>query len=1050
MKKIYNLILLAAMLLTFAQTQAQTAFFFGIGDSDQVLDSLDLFDDVAPAVFGSRLHYNVDSILAGKVIIVKDKGGLTTTCDSILEDLTGKIALIDRGTCGFDIKCYNVWKKGAKAIIVVNNGTTPAVIMAPSAANAAKAALINVPCVMISKAQGAAIKAKIASDPIGYSAFMYQPNFYATNAYAITPKEWIVPKLDLNGGTIGDTITAKNAAWFKYTPTKTGKTSVSSCGKGVNTSLYLYELTGNSIFPVAQSLDACAKNVVDTKKEAAALDNIPVKAGTTYYMEWNDLASQDSFNFVLGFVKADSVDVTFRVDMKNEKVDAKGVHIAGIFQGWDPAKTLCDNVAGSSIWSKKIRVKSDESYAYKFVNGNAWGKDESVSGPCAAGTSGDRKIDVKTETIDLAAVCFKSCDACVNPPLVCDADAIICDDFDKYTVGGLNAQSANWDVWDGDTVGAGDGIVTTENSSSGKNAMKIDGTLTPAQDVIFDTGAKTKGSYILKHKMFVPAGKKAYYSVQHDITKGKHIWANDMMFYKNGGGRITVGSKVIGTFSYKQDAWFDVVQTINIAKDTTTVTINGKTLGWKWSGGSDGTANVSNTKLGGFDFYADSTFTKYYVDDVQLIQPRQNVTFSVDMGTTKVDSAGVHIAGDFQKLAGFPDIWQPNTTKLTKGTGSVYAVTVKIPDGDYQFKYVNGNSWGKDESLTGTSCDTGGGNRGASIVGATTLNTVCFAKCFACNEAAVTFAIDLSKETAVSKDGVSIAGSFQSTVWSPGVLFLTTTPNGKKIYTITVGIPVGKYEYKFLNGKAWGTDETVSGSCAASNGNRILDVTTTANLRLDTVCFKKCYSCDKTAVTFSVDMSLEKTISADGVSIAGSFQKAAGGIDWTPGVIFLKDNGKKVYSTTIPIRPGDYEYKFLNGKAWGTDETAKGTCAASNGNRKITVAAVDTKLDTVCYTYCVSCKKVLYTNDATFDAAMNVYPNPAQTEVNLDYHFSQAVSLDVRLVNAFGQIVYATRMPNVEAGTATLNVSNLMNGVYMIQVTDENQRQSVKRLMIQK
>lgn len=1047
MKKIYNLLLLAAMLFTSVQAQAQTVVLYGIGGSDTSLDSLDFFG-AAPAAFGKKAHYNIDSVITGPIVIVKDKGGLTTSCDSILEDLTGKIALIDRGVCGFDIKCYNAWKKGAKAIIVINNSAAAPIIMGIS--NPAKAALINVPCMMISKAQGAKIKAKIASDPIGYFAGLFQPNDDVFNAYAIKTGEWIVPRLEFGGGA-ADTTVATNAAWFTYTPTKSGKATISSCGKGANTSLNLYELTGNSIFPVAQSLDACPKNVVDTKKEAAELAGVSVKANTTYYIEWTDQASQDSFNFVLSFVKADSVDVTLRVDMKNEKVDAKGVHLAGIFQGWDPAKTLCDNVAGSSIWSKKIRVKSDASYEYKFVNGDAWGKDESVSGVCAAGATGNRKIDAKTETIDLAAACFKSCDACINPPLVCDAEAIICDDFDKYTVGGLNAQSANWDVWDGDTVGAGDGIVTTENSVSGKNSMKIDGTLTPAQDVIFDTGVKTKGSYILKHKMFVPAGKKAYYSVQHDITKGKHVWANDMMFYKNGGGRITVGSKIIGTFSYKQDAWFDVVQTINIAKDTTTVTINGKTLGWKWSGGSDGTANVSNTKLAGFDFYADSTFTKYYVDDVQLIQPRQNVTFSVDMGATKVDSAGVYIAGDFQKLAGFPDVWQPNTTKLTKGAGTVYSVTVKIPDGDYQFKYINGNSWGKDESLKGTSCDAGGGNRGASVVGVTTLNTVCYTKCFACNEAAVTFAIDLAKEAAVSKDGVSIAGSFQTTVWTPGVLFLTTTPTGKKIYTITVGVPVGKYEYKFLNGKAWGTDETVSGSCAASNGNRILEVKTVADLRLDTVCFKKCYSCDKTAVTFSVDMSLEKTISADGISIAGSFQKAAGGAaDWTPGVIFLKDNGKKVYSTTIPMRPGDYEYKFLNGKAWGTDETAKGACAASNGNRKITVAAVDTKLDTICYTYCVSCKKVLYTNDATFDAAMNVYPNPAQTEVNLDYRFSQSVNLDVRLVNALGQIVYATKMPNVEAGTATLNVSNLMNGVYMIQVTDENQRQSVKRLMIQK
>ena len=1062
MKKIYNLFTVAAMLLFFGQIKAQTAIIQGLGKSDfpVIQDSIDIYG-ATPAAFGKRLHYNIDSLVSGDVVIVKDKMGSTFACDTILDDLTGKIALIDRGSCGFDLKCYHAWRKGAVAIFIVNGTTSPVVVMTASAANAAKAALIDIPCMMITNGQGAKIKAKIAADPNGYFAGVYQPNTDIYNAYPITAGTWFAPSSDFfnpfGPGAIGDTATtsATNAIWYEYKPTKTGKATISSCGKGTNTSLYMYELVGNSILQVGKSLDACAKNTVDAQKEAAELAGVSVNAGKTYFIEWNDLASPDSFTFALSFIKADSVDVTLRVDMKNEKVDAKGVHLAGNFQGWDPSKTPCDNVAGSSIWFKKIRVKSDEIYEYKFVNGNSWGKDESVSGACSIDAGfGNRRIIVKTEPIDLAAACFKSCDACVNLPLVCDADAIICDDFDKYTTGGLNAQSTNWDVWDGDTVNAGDGIVSNENSSSGKNSLKIDGTSVPTQDVVFDAGAKTKGSYILKHKMFIPTGKRAYYSVQHDITKAKHVWANDVFFNVNGSGSVVAGGKVIGAITHKKDTWFEVVQTIDIAKDTTTITINNKTLGWKWSAATNGTAAVKNSQLGGFNFYADSTNTKYYVDDVQLIQPKQSVTFSVDMGATKVDTAGVYVAGDFQKLAGFPDIWQPNTTKLTKGTGTVYSVTVKIPDGDYQFKYINGNTWGKDESLSETSCDAGGGNRGVSISGNTTLKTVCFAKCFACDQAAVTFAIDLTNEATVSKDGVSIAGNFQKVAggasdWTPGNLFLTTA--GKKIYTITVGLPVGKYEYKFLNGKAWGTDESVNGSCAVPGGNRVMEVKTTADLKLDTVCFKKCYSCDKREVTFSVDMSLEKTISADGISIAGSFQAAAAsGANWSPGVIFLKDNGKNIYSTTIPMPAGDYEYKFLNGKAWGTDEKAQGSCAAAGGNRKLTVAAVDTKLDTVCFNYCVSCKKVLYTNDADFSNAMSVYPNPAQNEVNLQYRFEENTNLNVSLINSLGQIVYSTQMPNVEAGTATLNVNNLSNGVYIIQITDGKQRQSVKRLVVQK
>ena len=44
---------------------------------------------------------------------------------------------------------------------------------------------------------------------------------------------------------------------------------------------------------------------------------------------------------VLGWtVQAQTVPVTFSVDMNNETVAAEGVHVAGNFQGWDPAATM--------------------------------------------------------------------------------------------------------------------------------------------------------------------------------------------------------------------------------------------------------------------------------------------------------------------------------------------------------------------------------------------------------------------------------------------------------------------------------------------------------------------------------------------------------------------------------------------------------------------------------------------------------------------------------------------------------------------------------------
>ena len=52
---------------------------------------------------------------------------------------------------------------------------------------------------------------------------------------------------------------------------------------------------------------------------------------------------------------------------------------------------------------------------YKFINGNAWGLDESVPGECADGI--DRFLTVGGEDVVLEAVCFGTCTTCPGPPL---------------------------------------------------------------------------------------------------------------------------------------------------------------------------------------------------------------------------------------------------------------------------------------------------------------------------------------------------------------------------------------------------------------------------------------------------------------------------------------------------------------------------------------------------------------------------------------------------------------------------------------------------------
>jgi hypothetical protein len=108
-----------------------------------------------------------------------------------------------------------------------------------------------------------------------------------------------------------------------------------------------------------------------------------------------------------------------------------------------------------------------------------------------------------------------------------------------------------------------------------------------------------------------------------------------------------------------------------------------------------------------------------------------NVTFQVDMSQMVVSPAGVYLAGDFQG-------WNPALTLMTDMGGGIYAITLDLPPGTYAFKYINGNTWGSDETVP-PSCgqDNGfaGYNRYITIVDETTIPAVCFGQCSLCEPA---------------------------------------------------------------------------------------------------------------------------------------------------------------------------------------------------------------------------------------------------------------------------------------------------------------------------
>ena len=117
--------------------------------------------DMAAAGFGGELPGCINlSPITGELIIVDDgTDPASDGCETIQNDLTGKIALIDRGACEFGVKCLNAENAGAIMVVVCNNQPTDIFAMGAGAVGDQ----VTIPALMISQSDCATIRAEIPS-----------------------------------------------------------------------------------------------------------------------------------------------------------------------------------------------------------------------------------------------------------------------------------------------------------------------------------------------------------------------------------------------------------------------------------------------------------------------------------------------------------------------------------------------------------------------------------------------------------------------------------------------------------------------------------------------------------------------------------------------------------------------------------------------------------------------------------------------------------------------------------------------------------------------
>jgi hypothetical protein len=216
-----------------------------------------------------------------------------------------------------------------------------------------------------------------------------------------------------------------------------------------------------------------------------------------------------------------------------------------------------------------------------------------------------------------------------------------------------------------------------------------------------------------------------------------------------------------------------------------------------------------------------------------------------------VSPQGVHVAGDFQG-------WDPAGTPLVDQGNGLWSADVLLPEGLIVFKFINGNAWGSEEtvdSACGLQNQFGGYDRLENHVPGTALPSYCFSSCTPCSGGGpdgnggggggpdsdgvqVTLQVNLDGAPSAAV-GVYVAGTWQG--WDPAATGMTEIDNSGTWYWTGDFTPGSYIRYKFINGNAWGMDESVPAGCA-DGIDRFLSIGT-EDIVLEAVCFGTCTDC---------------------------------------------------------------------------------------------------------------------------------------------------------------------------------------------------------------
>jgi hypothetical protein len=457
----------------------------------------------------------------------------------------------------------------------------------------------------------------------------------------------------------------------------------------------------------------------------------------------------------------EEVAITFSVDMQYQDISPNGVHIAGSFQGWDPAATEMIDEDQDLIYTVTLMLLSGTYHEYKFVNGNAWGDDE----------ANNRSLTVPEEDTVLPAVLF-------NDWFPVESGVI----FSEYIEGSSNNKAL-------EIYNASDEAVSLDNFRIAQSVNGggwaywhyfPEGAVLEPGDVWVMLNSSTSPD------LFDPALADevlSYPSVVHHNGDD----ARGLEYSLDGENWALID--IIGDPDNDPGNGWEVAGVANATQDHTLVRkgfVSAGNTDWLAAAGTD--ADDSEWIV-----YPINTFEYlgYHGEAPEFeVVFNVNMTYQIMLGNFDPELNFVDIGGNFNDWGAIPLIGED------LDEDGIYTMTAMLPLGyNCEFKFRIDGNWDLAEF-------PGGDNRTYTVIDDINIFDCWFndeeTPEFTSQDVLVTFTLNMEYvDPALYAGGISIQGSASPLSWDPGINLLVPARNS---YTIDLLFPEGSVmnvDYKF-------------------------------------------------------------------------------------------------------------------------------------------------------------------------------------------------------------------------------------------------------------